>query len=65
MRGVVASLGRVTWNALTLLALAWGGPFRLPVPGPGQPTPRASQRLSRRDERGMDRAMEPAGRPSS
>jgi hypothetical protein len=65
MRGVVASLARVTWDAPTLLALAWGGPFRLPVPGPGQPTRRASQRLSRTAERGMDRAMEPAGRPTS
>jgi hypothetical protein len=26
----ITTLGQVIWDALTLLALAWGGPFRLP-----------------------------------
>ncbi len=30
--GYITRLGRVTWDAMTLLALAWGGPFRLPIP---------------------------------
>ena len=40
--GYVTTLGRLTWDALTLLALAWGGPFRLPLDGPGQRRGRAT-----------------------
>ena len=33
--GYITTLGRVIWDALTVLALAWGGPFRAAPPRSG------------------------------